>query len=180
MHSDLVVGVHNACAYMGTTTVAEKAEKEAAERRVYVLPAELVQRIRDYQEAQAIPSEVEAVRRLLDAALQMRDDVFSIITKLRTRSQTEKDLRILSRDVLATHPLVREIRINDAGLTFKMQNGDAGRIGPQLDTYHDASGGFGDTQWKLWPEPEPEGPFGRGARSSDGTSKSTLDDDIPF
>lgn len=146
--------------------MAEKPEKEQSERRVYVLPSELVERIREYQESQSIPSEVEAVRRLLDAALQMRDSVFSVLTKLGARSTSEKDLRILSRDVLATHPLVKEIRISDAGLTFTMANGDKGRITSQLKLFWDASGGFGDTDWKSWPPEE--------------KTSSHLDDDIPF
>lgn len=43
-----------------------------AERRVYVLPAEMVDRIREYGFKEGCRSEVDAVRLLLDAALSQR------------------------------------------------------------------------------------------------------------
>jgi len=43
-----------------------------AERRVYELPGELVQRIREYGYQEGCRSEVEAARALLDAALKAR------------------------------------------------------------------------------------------------------------
>ena len=47
--------------------------KDGTERRVYMLPANLLERLRAYQVSQGIGSEAEAARRLLDTALQMRD-----------------------------------------------------------------------------------------------------------
>lgn len=166
--------------------MAEKREKsdrgEPSERRVYVLPSELVQRVREYQEGNGIPSEVEAVRRLLDNALQMRDSVKSLLTKLRQKSANERDIRVLSRDVLAAHPLVRSISIDDVeGLIFRLNNGESGRIDSGLNTYVDESSSGHEFYWQLWPEPVKEGSFGRSSSAGAGAKKAShLDDDIPF
>ncbi|MFG1184331.1 hypothetical protein [Xanthobacter aminoxidans] len=104
------------------------AEKEATERRVYVLPVELVERIRQFQKDNLIASEVEAVRRLLDTALHMRDDVHTILKKMSGRFETEKDIRIISRDILAAHPLVEHIKISNNAIEFTLKDGMRGRF----------------------------------------------------
>lgn len=104
------------------------AEKEATERRVYVLPVELVERVRQFQKDNLIASEVEAVRRLLDTALHMRDDVHSILKKMSVRFETEKDIRIISRDILAAHPLVEHIKISNNSVEFTLKDGMRGRF----------------------------------------------------
>ncbi len=43
-----------------------------ARRKVYVLPNEMVERVRQYTKDKGIPSETEAVRRLLAKALDAR------------------------------------------------------------------------------------------------------------
>jgi len=103
--------------------------RDATERRVYVLPTELLGRLRAYQTACGIASEVEAARRLLDAALQMRETINNILDKLSVKYGEEQDLRVLAREVLVTHSLVQEITINDNRLEFKMRNGARGQIG---------------------------------------------------
>ena len=50
------------------------AEKKNAERRVYVLPRELVGRVLDYQLAKLLPSEVAAVRELIEAGLRSQEN----------------------------------------------------------------------------------------------------------
>ena len=50
--------------------LAEQAK--AVERRVYVLPCVLVGRVLDYQLAKLLPSEVAAVRELLEIALDAK------------------------------------------------------------------------------------------------------------
>jgi len=99
------------------------AEKEKTERRVYVLPLEQLERIRAYQTAHGIGSEVEAVRRLLDAALQMRDDIYDVLKTLKSRYSADKDLRILVRDILATHTLVQSVRYEEGAVCFYLTNG---------------------------------------------------------
>ena len=104
------------------------ANKDATERRVYVLPSELLDRIRAYQSANGIGSEVEAARRLLDAALQMRDTIEIILNKLGADYKVEQDIRVLARNNLVTHPLVETISIGENVLEFKLRNGSRGSI----------------------------------------------------
>ncbi|WP_202944760.1 hypothetical protein [Beijerinckia indica] len=111
------------------------AEKEKTERRVYVLPAELVERIRKYQAENNISSEVEAVRRLLDTALYMRDTVTTIMDKVIDRLMSDRDLRIIARDVLSMHPLVSNISLDDGQLIFRLQNGESGMVDHSYNTY---------------------------------------------
>lgn len=111
------------------------AEKEATERRVYVLPVELVERVRQYQKDNLIASEVEAVRRLLDTALHLRDDVHSLLQKMKTKYKAEKDIRVISRDVLALHPLIESIKISDGSIEFTMKNGGMGSFATDGEAY---------------------------------------------
>lgn len=104
------------------------ADKDGMERRVYVLPADLVDRIKAYQSSQGIGSEVEAVRRLLDSALQMRDTVVDILNTLKSKHSDEKDLRVLARDVLTNHALVTKIIFNDDRVVFQIRAGEYGSI----------------------------------------------------
>lgn len=104
------------------------AEKEATERRVYVLPVELVERVRRYQRNNLISSEVEAVRRLLDTALHLKDDAQSILDKFHDRFNNDKDLRVLSRDILAIHPLVEQIHHRNNCVEFTLKDGQRARF----------------------------------------------------
>lgn len=156
------------------------ADKEGMERKVYLLPAELVERIKAYQIDQGITSEVEAARRLLDTALQFRDTIESLLTKLRLRWEEEKDLRVLARDVLTNHISVIEITFGENKLSFMMRDGYRGAIyvngqlergeGSQNDYMH---------EWippSLRPKPR------KGSPNWEAPPKggNNLDDDIPF
>lgn len=99
-----------------------------AERRVYMLPSELVERIRAYQAAFGLPSEVEAVRRLLDGALQHRETLLDVLAKLKLRWTDEKDLRVLAREVLVGHALVKSVAFADGSVDFTFADGERGRL----------------------------------------------------
>jgi hypothetical protein len=134
------------------------------ERKIYVLPAEQVERIKHYQNETGISSEVEAVRRLLDIALEMRDSVESLLTKLQSRFAVEKDLRVLARDILAGHSRVRSITYPDDGLEFTLGADERGKIDKRGRIY------IGGPGWDSWDEIKPY----------KDQKKSDLDDDIPF
>ncbi len=152
------------------------ADKEGMERKVYVLPAELGGRIRAYQLAQGISSEVEAARRLLDSALQMRDTTEDILKKLKSRFAEEKDLRVLARDILAGHPLVSAVHFADDGVWFYLKGEERGKIGRDGKTF--SGQGDVDEGWHLYPPPAPRA---RAAAPSWDTPKGgDLDDEIPF
>lgn len=141
------------------------------ERKIYVLPVEQVERIKEYQHEYGIASEVEAVRRLLDLALEMRDTVESLLKKLKSRWQSEKDLRILAREILAAHSRVKSIHFSEDGLDFTLSSDERGRIDQRGDIYT----GVGFDSWDQLNSPKPP-------RSGWNSPSKTPepDDDIPF
>jgi hypothetical protein len=102
--------------------------KDATERRVYNLPGGLLERLRAYQLEQNISSEAEAARRLLDAALQMRDKVSDILNTLAAKFSEERDLRVLASDVLTRHALVTRVCFGEASVSFTLNSGERGQI----------------------------------------------------
>ena len=159
------------------------------ERKVYLLPTELSDRIRAYQTDQGITSEVEAARRLLDSALQMRDTVKDILIRLKGRFAEEKDFRVLARDGLTNHILVTQISFDEGnrGLAFQFRGGECGRIDADGDLW------AGDEPEHLFPiaapaayvpreRPKEAAPTrgGSGGPSWDAPKGGDLDDEIPF
>ena len=163
--------------------------KDTTERRVYVLPTELLERLRAYQNACGITSEVEAARRLLDAALQMRENIEDILNKLANKYKEEQDLRVLAREILVTHPLIREIKINDNALDFMMKSGWQGQITANGKLFF---GENGDQYMQQYTPPKPRDATpsnpqppkpssSKAAPSWDAPEGgSVLDDEIPF
>lgn len=163
--------------------MAHAGDKPATERRIHVLPVDLLERVRAYQAANAIPSEVEAVRRLLSEALQARDTIDDIMKQVQTAFKAERDLRAIARDILSGHILVSRIDISDGNVTFALRNGDAGTIGHNGEM---KTGSVDDQGWistpNIWPPP-PVRQTGAGAtKSSKGWEApgSDLDEEIPF
>lgn len=103
-------------------------EKEATHRRVYVLPQELVDRIVEFQNEKGYPSEVEAVRKLLDEALLHRDDIHSIIKRFKSRLDKLKMPAEVSKDVLVGHPLVTDISFFPNSVQFTLNKKDQYKI----------------------------------------------------
>lgn len=96
-------------------------------RRVYDLPPELHHRVLSYQTENGMASEVEAVRSLLDQALQSGDTVESLYVRLDDKYRTEKDVRRISAEILIPHRKVRSVALNDDGtICFSLINGEAG------------------------------------------------------
>jgi hypothetical protein len=151
------------------------ADKEATERRVYVLPTEQLERIRAYQTANGIASEVEAVRRLLDIGLQLRDNIFDILRTLKSRYSSDKDLRILAKDILAPHTLVKSVHFDNDSVWFYMTDGEGGKIDRHGLTYRQRPDQQAD-EWQPWPRPTTASTV----PSWDAPKGDDLDDEIPF
>lgn len=158
-------------------TGAAETDKESPTRRVYVLPPEQVEQIRAYQARNGISSEVEAVRRLLDIALQMRDTVPDLLKKIKSKFANEKDLRVLARDILATHALVKSISFDENALSFTLFAGDRGRFNATGATYMADSNDNPD-DWTRYPDPRQQ--THSGGPSWDAPKVGDLDDEIPF
>ena len=133
-------------------------ERDKGQRRVYVLPSELVERIVAFQVEKNYPSEVEAVRKLLDEALLHRDTAETIIQRFRSRLEKLKMPAEVAKDVLVGHPLVSDIAFEKDAIAFTLNNSETYRITESgLTQYKQGSGKSG---WQSWP--------------------LSLDDDIPF
>ncbi|WP_029606234.1 hypothetical protein [Kozakia baliensis] len=155
--------------------MAHAGDKPATERRIHVLPVELLERVRSYQNDNGIASEVEAVRRLLSEALQARDSIDDLMKQVRAQFKKDRDFRTMARDVLSGHILVKRIEIADTDLKFIMRSGEAGKIdrqGRMLTGMSDDEGYVHN--WYDWP-PKPDFPV-RTKRSSSGDP----DEEIPF
>lgn len=151
--------------------MAEDQEKPTTERRIHVLPVELLDRIRAYQADNNIPSEVEAVRRLLSEALQARDSIDDIMKQVAAQFKIDRDLRNIAKEVLTGHTRVNRLEIEDNCVRFGMRTGDAGSISKdgtmQVGTVDD-EGYF--RLGENWPR----------ARSWTDSPAPELDEEIPF
>lgn len=135
------------------------SDKEKGQRRVYVLPNELVERIVAYQTEMGIQSEVEAARRLLDEALKSRDNWESITRRFQERLKETKLLPEIAKDILMGHPLVSDIGIRQSSITFQLTSGESVTI------FGDGTAQAKDRHGRDW--------------SIDATGKKTSDE-IPF
>lgn len=137
--------------------------KEKAQRRVYVLPNDLVERIVAYQEAMGISSEVEAARRLLDEALMRRDDWRSITRRFKEKLAETRVLSDIAKDVLIGHPLVNSVHFETALVRFTLTSGETVEV--------NSAGGVSATDnYNNDLEFEPKRP----------NFSVDMDDDIPF
>ncbi len=103
-------------------------EQETSQRRVYVLPNDLVDRIVDFQKSQRLSSEVEAARRLLDEALMRRDDIYTIYDRCDRMLNKNVFIPDIVRAVLVGHPLVQSVNFEGDAVNFCLINGDNGRL----------------------------------------------------
>lgn len=110
-------------------------DKATTQRRVYVLPNELVDRIVEFQKDKGYPSEVEAVRKLLDEALLHRDNDTTIIERFKTRLKQLRMPSEVAKDVLVGHPLVEEIGFERDAISFSVRGYNRYRIDTDGDVF---------------------------------------------
>lgn len=131
-------------------------KKDGSLRRVYSLPKELVDRIVAFQEEKRYPSEVEAVRRLLDEALLHRDTDATIIKRFQSRLHNLRMPSEVAKEVLVGHPLITDISFQRDSVTFTVkgygkylihENGNA----KEYNTY--------SKEWQDWSEFGDDIPF---------------------
>lgn len=154
-------------------------EKDKGQRRVYMLPSDLMERLLEYQHELGIASEAEAVRRLLDSALKSRDTADKIIDRFLERLKESRDLSEIAKDVLVGHPHVENIRFGADAIDVKIKDGNEYRIARNgavsIQTNFDQWDAYlTETQQKALPPKER-----KPARIGYGRS-AALDDDIPF
>lgn len=143
-------------------------------RKVYMLPRELVDRIGSFQQDKRLPSEVEAVRRLLDEALKYRDTPELIVDRIKERLKTNGLIHAVGNDVLREHPLIATIdQADDNRIGFSMKSGRVFRVffSGRAEEKDTSSNGYSET-WDPFP-------IMQKAISKD-KPRSDLDDEIPF
>jgi len=121
---------------------------EATQRRVYVLPTELVNRIVEFQNEKKLPSEVEAARRLLDEALKHRDTDATIIRRFLSRLENIRIPSEVAKDVLVGHPLVTNIQFSRDSVTFDLKGFGTFQIN-EVGTVLEKTGSS-QFDWKKW------------------------------
>ena len=112
-------------------------------------PSELVERIVAFQEEKNYPSEVEAVRKLLDEALLHRDTAETIIQRFKSRLEHLKMPAEVAKDVLVGHPLVSDISFERNAIVFTLGSLDKYRIYENGRVEHKDALRKGD--WRSWP-----------------------------
>jgi len=135
------------------------ADKESTQRRVYVLPTELVDRITKFQADMKLQSEVEAARRLLDEALKHRDDAEAIARRFLERLKETRMMSDIAKDVLVGHPLISSLKISTGSISFGMTTGD------QVTVFQDGTASLVDRHKRAF------------SINADGQK---TDDEIPF
>lgn len=140
-------------------------DKEKTQRRVYVLPTDLVERIVAYQNDMGLPSEVEAARRLLDEALMSRDDWRAITNRFLERLKETRVMSDIAKDVLIGHPLVSQVRMEPGIIKFDLTSGETVEI--TNNGLVDATDNYSN-RLELNP------------RARIKTESRSLDDEIPF
>ena len=158
-------------------SVQEK--KEGIERRAYNLPTNLLTRLRAYQVSQGITSETEAARRLLDYALQMRDNVKNILQTLDARFADERDLRVLAGEVLTRHTLVTHVEFDEDSVMFTLRNRERGRLESSGALYFQEANDNND-YWREIHKVKGKWPTGPSALNPTWEPVGDLDEEIPF
>lgn len=106
---------------------------EDTQRKIYVLPKELADRITKFQRRHGYPSEVEAVRHLLNKALLFSQTPDELMTDvwgyLDDAEDDAKAIENMVKDLLMGHPLVSILSIQKNGYFITLENGDEYKIG---------------------------------------------------
>ncbi len=85
-----------------------------SERRVYVLPDDLLARVREAKVSWGLTNETEAVRRLLDAGLNMMDGRGDIAARAAAARKAGLSFREIWRSLLSSHRKVTSVRLDEA------------------------------------------------------------------
>jgi hypothetical protein len=116
-------------------------------RRVYALPAEMVERITAFQREKGLPSEVEAVRRLIDEALKSRDTLETIINRMLAKLAQTRIASEAAKDVLVGHPLVTGVSFEASRVHFWLKDKTGAIVSERGNV--DLLGMQGDDAWSF-------------------------------
>lgn len=104
-------------------------DDNAQQRKVYMLDKQLVDRLTNFQRENNLPSEVDAVRHLLDVGLKLLDTdktiVWSVLDLVKYRAVSPRNA---AGTALNGHPKVNWIRFGDTEVVFALNSGMVYRI----------------------------------------------------
>lgn len=137
-------------------------QRELTQRRVYVLPTELVDRILAFQKNAGLTSEVEAARRLLDEALMHRDKVADLINRFIGAVKNGSLLPDAVRDVLIGHPRVQGMSFGEDVVWVEFD-----KLNDRVDFHADGRAFQNEVPWNGSEFKYPQEGFGRGFKDGD-------------
>lgn len=105
-----------------------------------LLPGNLLQRVKRHAHSMGLPSDAEAVRRLLRMALDRIESAQDILEELSDYFQSERNIRVLARDVLAAHSSVKEIKYLNRVIWFQLESNESGAIADDGNMFYSEEG----------------------------------------
>lgn len=158
---------------VGLQREKEKApEKDLVEQ---LLPPGMVWRVERYKNSAGLNSNEEAAKRLIKFALEERESTKDILEKLHENYKKEKDLRILARDVIASHGAMTNIRYGKDFVWFETTADESGAIDKKGTLYFSDQARGWDCGMEYY-IPQSEQPEADLWNSTD----PDLDEEIPF
>lgn len=116
--------------------------KQAPDRTALeqLFPPQLIWRISRFKDNAGLPSNEEAAKRLVKSALDERESTKDILDKISQLFKTERDLRVISRQVIAPHAAVENIRYGKDYVWFLTRSGESGGVDKKGKLYFSDDG----------------------------------------
>jgi len=159
--------------------------KQAPERTALeqLFPPQLIWRISRFKDNAGLPSNEEAAKRLVKSSLDERESTKDILDKLNQMFKSERDLRILSREVIAPHAAVENIQYGKDYVWFSTRNNESGAIDRKGKLYFSADGNAWDFSMDYYypdAEKKPSKTIQKDGSSWGDPLPAQPDDEIPF
>ncbi|MBS1091051.1 Arc family DNA-binding protein [Gluconobacter sp. Dm-74] len=158
--------------------------KQAPDRTALeqLFPPQLVWRISRFKDNAGLPSSEEAAKRLVKSALDERESTKDILDKINQLFKTERDLRVISREVIAPHAAVENIRYGKDWVWFLTRNGESGGVDKKGKLYFSEDGNDWDCNMNYYYSDEDMKPPKRANPEPNpwDSPPNDLDDEIPF
>lgn len=151
----------------------KKDESKAPDKTLVeqLLPPAMVWRVNRFRKSQNLPSNEEAAKRLIKFALDERESTKDILEKLHEAFDSEKDLRLLAKDVIASHGAMTNIKYGKDYVWFVTNSNESGAIDRKGKLYFSEDGRDWDCGMDYYTSCADEAPK---------SYAPDLDEEIPF
>lgn len=155
-------------------------EKDLVEQ---LLAPGMVWRVERYRNSSGLISKEEAAKRLIKFALEERESTKDILDKLHESFKKEKDLRLLARDVIASHSAATNIKYGKDYVWFETKSNESGAVDKKGKLYFSEHGNEWDENMNYYTPPSLQD-IKRNVEISSSYSANKgypdLDSEIPF